>query len=115
MKIREAIQRGNEKIIFEEEQRKQNELKEKSKGYVMSSYAIKQKAEREGLIVKKFNINREKKKKGIKYWKRYMGNTFRPRRSSIKRTNHMWDKRMVLDRNVSRRGSYIRHSRLKRT
>merc|ERR1719242_1577847 len=65
-------------------------------GYAMSSHAIAEKYDREGLIQEKFEINKTKKKKGPKYWKRYISNTMRPRRSSIKRYNHMWDKRMVL-------------------
>jgi len=76
-------------------------------GYAMSCHAIEDKYKREGLIVEKFNINKEKKKKGIKYWKRYMGNTFRPRRSSKKRWPHMWENRMVLNKKTKRRGKYL--------
>ncbi len=86
-----------------------NSATQTPKGYAMSAHAIEDKYEKEGLVVCKFNINRERKKKGIKYWKRYMGNTFRPRRSSTKRWNHMWDHRMVLDRKVARRGPIKSH------
>jgi len=82
----------------------------KESGYAMSSHAIKDKYEREGLIMTRFEINKERKKKGIKYWKRYIGGHFRPRRSSTKRWNHMWKERMVLDRKVSKRGSYRKKS-----
>ena len=82
----------------------------KKSGYAMSSHAIQDKYEREGLIVKRFVINKEKKKKGIKYWKRYIGGHFRPRRSSTKRWNHMWTERMVLDRKTKKRGSYLKKS-----
>lgn len=75
-------------------------------GYAMSSHAIQDKYEREGVIQTRFDVNREKKKKGISYWKRYMGNTFRPRRSSTKRWSHMWDKRMVQKRKIKRRKVY---------
>eukprot|EP01084_Bolivina_argentea_P056417 103265_1 len=78
-------------------------------GYAMSSHAIEEKYDREGLIITKTDINRERKKKGVKYWKRYMGNTFRPRRSSTKRWNHMYDKRMVFGK-VKRRGKYTNHT-----
>ena len=74
-------------------------------GYAMSAHAIEDKYSREGLILSRFDINREKKKKGIKYWKRYMGNTFRPRRSSTKRWSHMWNKRMV-QKKIKRRKRY---------
>ena len=82
----------------------------KRSGYAMSSDAILEKYDREGLIINKFNVNREKKKKGIKYWKRYMGNTFRPRRSSRKRWSHMWTQRMVNKKKIKRRGSYMTKS-----
>ena len=79
-------------------------------GYAMSAHAIGEKYEREGLIVKRFQINKEKKKKGIKYWKRYIGNYFRPRRSSIKRWNHMWTERMVHQKPVKKRRRYWKKS-----
>merc|ERR1712083_407483 len=106
MKVREMVELGDDAMITEEEQRIAREMS--GGGYAMSSHAIADKYEREGLIVEKFEINKTKKKKGPKYWKRYLSNTFRPRRTSTKRWGNMWDKRMVLNRNIKKRGRYLR-------
>lgn len=105
MKIREMMEMGDEEAIKLEEERIVREMS--GGGYAMSSHAIAEKYDREGLIVEKFEINKTKKKKGPKYWKRYIGNSMRPRRSSIKRWNNMWDKRMVLERKTKKRGKYL--------
>jgi len=112
MKIREMMELGDEEAMAMEEERIAREMS--GGGYAMSSHAILEKYEREGLIQEEFEINKTKKKKGPKYWKRYLGNTFRPRRSSTKRWNNMWDKRMVLDRKTKKRGRYLGKS-IKRT
>eukprot|EP00484_Ammonia_sp_Unknown_P013121 CAMPEP_0197078740 /NCGR_PEP_ID=MMETSP1384-20130603/213271_1 /TAXON_ID=29189 /ORGANISM="Ammonia sp." /LENGTH=415 /DNA_ID=CAMNT_0042517609 /DNA_START=415 /DNA_END=1662 /DNA_ORIENTATION=+ len=99
MKRREAMERGEE-VELEPEPR--------HSAYVMSTHAIAEKYDREGVVQTKFEINRSHKKIGPKYYKRFIGNAMRPRRSSIKRWSHMWTKRMVIGKKIKRRkGSYM--------